>query len=75
MATFRDEERTTAWWKGNGVARFTGHRPFVWFDDELDLEKTMEFLTNVEHKIVYVDPDTGLTKADVDEAYDWLMSL
>ena len=76
VVTFRDDERTTvSWWKGNGVNRFAGKRPFVWFDDEWDLENVMADLTITPHKIIRVSPEVWLLKAHVDEAYDWLMAL
>lgn len=61
--------------KADGFVPWAGGRPFVWFDDEDDIAGTCGQLASWPHKVIKVDPAEGLTKAQVDEARDWLLGL
>jgi hypothetical protein len=63
-------------WKARQVALWAGHRPFVWFEDEPDVNDCLMTEQGIgEHLLVSVDPLVGLTEEHVDRARDWLTGL
>lgn len=62
--------------KAPRVVPWTRGRPFVWFDDlEQECELADELAGDQPHKMIRVDPRTGLTLEDVRSAGRWLRAL
>ena len=59
--------------KAPGVVRAANGRPFVWFDDDIDYTDISEY-ADQDHKVIIVDPITGLTDDHIDEAIEWVKS-
>lgn len=66
---------TNVMWKTPAVADYVSGRPFLWFDDDVDLND-MAYLAshdNVgEFQLIVTDGDDGLTDQNLTEAAAWL---
>lgn len=62
--------------KAPRVVPWTQGRPFVWFEDLAEeCELADELAGDQPHKMIRVDPRTGLTLQDARSAARWLMSI
>lgn len=57
--------------KGAAVREYTYPAPVVWFDDEPDQFRSMQFMSHA-YKLITVDPGTGLTDEHLAQAREWL---
>lgn len=63
-------------WKARHVAAWVGQTPFVWFEDDPTVPRWLAEQSGLgEHLLVTVDPATGLTHQDVEQARSWLDDL
>ena len=63
-------------WKAHHVAAWTGRVPFVWLEDDVNVDGCLADESDLgPHLVVRVDPDFGLTREHVAEARAWLNEL
>lgn len=55
---YRGYSQTNASWKANGVLRYVGDSPLVWFDDDFEISY---YMGNKQHHIK-IEPYKGLTQ-------------
>jgi hypothetical protein len=68
-----DDESTVGEWKALHVARWATGRPFVWFEDELDVPAALAGIgLPSPHLVVTVDAGAGLSPDDIERARTWL---
>ncbi len=69
-------ERGEGWgaWKAQKLAPQAAW-PFVWFEDEPDARAEAIRHIRVPHKVITVDPGTGLTAEHIAEARGWLQNF
>lgn len=60
--------------KAYGVLRAAEGRPFVWLDDMAWMTYDLEH-SDANWKLVLIDPEMGLTDANIDEAIEWAQAL
>jgi HAD domain in Swiss Army Knife RNA repair proteins len=71
-----DSELSLGAWKARHVADWVRQRPFVWFEDEPDVTACLRSESGIgAHRLVAVDPLTGLTGEHIGQARSWLADL
>lgn len=68
-----DTEFSLGGWKARHVARWAEGRPFVWFDDLLDVSECLASEAGLgRYHVVRVDPRKGLHEGHLEQARSWL---